>query len=105
MNLNREDVLYYAQKLCDAGILEAEPKSYPWSKEKVYYVDRGDNLMFDIHHDKSKCAKINRIVAHAFNSNGFKAKYTKLGRFITVEVECQQKEKEIEEIVNECFKE
>ena len=38
MNLNREDVLYYAQKLCNAGILKGKRKPFPWSKKKVDYV-------------------------------------------------------------------
>ena len=74
MNLNREDVLYYAQKLCEKGILESKGLT-PLFK-KVKYSDEGYSLGFWIC-DNEKWRKLDmaQIITNVFIENGFKAKY------------------------------
>ena len=106
MNLNREDVLYYAQKLCNKGILKSK-KSIPLFK-KVQYSDEDDSLGFWISDNKRwNSLDMARIVADVFIENDFAARYINGLPFVRVYI---KKEKEmsknnLKEMVNECFME
>lgn len=104
MNLNREDILYYAQKLCKKGILKSEGLLF----KKVKYVDEGYSLGFWIcDNEKWRILEMARIVTNVFIENGFKAKYVDGLPFVRVYIKKEEKmdKESLKEMVNECFRE
>lgn len=103
MNLNREDVLYYAQKLCKKGILVSRGLLF----KKVEYVDEGSSLGFWISdNEKWRRLEMAQVVTNVFIENGFKAKYVDGLPFVRVYIKKKEEidKENLKEIVNECFR-
>lgn len=109
MNLNREDVLYYAQKLCEKGILKSKLKGLiPLFKKVKYLDDEDDSLGFWISDDERwNSLEMAQIVTNIFIENGFKAKCVDGWSFVRVYVKKKEEmdKESLKEMVNECFRE
>lgn len=105
MNLNRKDVLYYAQKLCKRGILVSKGLT-PLFK-KVKYADEGSYLVFWVYNDKRwSQIEMAQIIVDIFNKNDFCAKHIDGTSVVKVYVDDENKKREnLKEMVNKCFKE